>query len=325
MNTNIMQPYMSMLKDIRDNGFDELNQRTGIVCRFLPGYQVQFDLSTGEFPLLTERQLFPKGMIGELLGFFRGYTNAADFRALGCNLWNANANHSPAWLANPYRKGTDDLNRIYGVQWTDWKDRRIVSYNIKEVDRLKSLGYDVVFSDQYYDNVLLERSINQLENALRIILTNPSDRRIIISGWNVAELDMMALPPCHKDYTFIPVMKDNKLHLVMSIRSWDAYLGAPTNIITCSLFLSIMAKLSGYEPGTVTIQAANAHIYSNHLDVVDELLTRTPLSAPTLKISDNIRKVSIDEIPGVFTRIEPSDIVIENYQHHSRLDAPMAV
>lgn len=328
-----MKNYHDLLARVMEQGQDQFNTRTGKICRAVVGEQLTYNLADG-FPAITTKKLAFKAMKGELLGFFRGYDNAAHFRELGCGIWDDNANKTQAWLSNPYRKGTDNLGRIYGKQWTDWQDRRIaespgIAESPDERERLIGLGYQQTLHDQAAGQWLLTRSINQLENALAKLLTDPSDRRIIVSGWNVAELDMMALPPCHMDYRFVafdgPAPKAPKvLHVVMTIRSWDLFLGAPFNIGSTSLFLAIMARLAGMEAGTVTIQATNAHIYEDHYDAVHEQLTRNHFDSPTLLLADQIRPVSIGEISGAFARIEPDDISLDGYQSHSAIKAPMA-
>ena len=323
-----MENFHNMLADVLRNGEDQLNRRTGKRCRAKVGYQLQYDLAGG-FPAVTSKKLAFNGVKGELLGFFRGYTSAADFRALGCQVWNANANETSAWLANPNRRpGLDDLGRIYGAQWTDWRAyREVKSDDAPAVDRLFETGFSLVCDDG--ETAVFRKSINQLENALRTILTDPSDRRIIISGWNAGELDLMALPPCHMDYRFTVFEgldgRPGKLHVTMTIRSWDLFLGAPFNIASTSLFLAIMARLSGYEPGTVTIQATNAHIYEDHFEQVREQLSRGHFEPPQLVLSDRIKVVTdVADVTGTFARVEPEDIYLEGYQSHAAIKACMA-
>lgn len=317
-----MKNFHDLLRDVLDNGIDQFNTRTGRTCRALVGCQLQYDLRDG-FPAITTKQFAFKSMVGELLGFFRGYDNAADFRALGTKIWDQNANETQAWLDNPYRKGLDDLGRIYGKQWTDWRSyREVKSSDSVEVDRLFEAGYKLVCDDGQV--AVFRKNINQLESALKTLIANPSDRRIIVSGWNPGEIDQMALPPCHMDYRFVAFDNPKVLNVVMTIRSWDLFLGAPFNIAETALFLSIMARLAGYAPGVVTIQATNAHIYDTHFEQVREQLSREHFKAPSLVLSDNIRPVSLDEIPGAFTRTEPSDISLGGYQSHAAIKAPMA-
>ena len=316
-----MENYLDLIEKCCKEGIDVFNERTKKMCKVLVGAQLEFDLSNGDFPAVTTKKLAFKTMMGELLGFFRGYDNAADFRSLNCGIWNQNANETPAWLANPNRRGEDDLGRIYGKQWIDWKSYRVVT-GLKEV-KPELDDYRLEMYDQYNNKALYVRSINQLEKALHNIITNPYDRSIIVSAWNPGELDQMALPPCHLTYNFIPI--NDKLNVVMSIRSQDIFLGCPFNIASTALFLSIMAELSGYIPGKVIIQMANAHIYEDHQDAVKEQLNNPIFSSPQLMLSSNIKKVTLDEIPGVFTRITPEDIWLENYKHHNSIKAPMAI
>lgn len=322
-----MQNYHDLLKAAIDHGQDQFNVRTGKVCRVLVGCQLQYNLADG-FPAITTKKLAFNNMKGELLGFFRGYDNAADFRALGCTVWDQNANETKAWLENPYRRGQDDLGRVYGKQWIDWKAyREVPSGDSDEADRLFEADYQLVSDDGKVS--VFRKSINQLENALRKLMTDPSDRRIIVSGWNVAEFDMMALPPCHMDYRFVAFDGQTPdapkvLHVVMTIRSWDLFLGAPFNIASTSLFLAIMACLAGMLPGTVTIQATNAHLYEDHYEQVREQIARDHMAPPALHFSERIRPVTVDQIPGVFTRIEPDDISLVGYLSHAAIKAPMA-
>lgn len=218
-----MHNYHSLLRLTLEQGVDQLNTRTGKICRALVGQQLQYDLRDG-FPALTTRKLPFRNLVGELLGFFRGYDSAADFRALGCSFWDQNANETAAWLANPYRKGVDDLGRIYGKQWTDWKDSRVVNTPV-ERDLLLAQGFSQRMYDAEQGLYLLERKINQLEHALYKLIADPSDRRIIVSAWRPDEFDRMALAPCHVDYRFVAFENPKVLNVVMTIRSWDLFLG----------------------------------------------------------------------------------------------------
>lgn len=313
--------YLTLLQHLLDKGVYKPN-RTGVATYADVGHMLKYDLRHG-FPATTTKQLFFKAVKGELLGFFRGYDNAADFRDLGCKVWDQNANETPAWLQNPHRKGTDDLGRIYGVQWTRWRDTRVARSKEQAVE-MAAKGYEEVAYDPARQVWVFEREINQLETALRTLLTNPNDRRVIVSGWRVDELDQASLPPCHVAYQWV-AMPDNTLHMTMWQRSADTLLGMPFNQASCALFLSIMARLCGREAATVTIFTTDTHLYENHVDVAKEQLTRTLLPAPKLALSDRIARVErVEDIAGVFSRIEPEDIWLENYQHQGPLRAPMA-
>lgn len=329
-----MYAYHSLIREILMHGEDQRNERTGALCKVIVGTQIKFDLRKG-FPMLTARKIPFKSGLGELLAFFRGATSAAEFRALGCNFWDQNANETKAWLANPMREGVDDLGPIYGKQWVNWEDVKLIKDSAENSDKISylySLGYDYVGSyfkvrdvvNNEPDTIILRRNINQLEEVVRKIMTDPTDRRILFTGWNVGELDMMSLPPCHMTYTFTPMQASKTLHVTMSMRSADVYLGVPMNIVTTSTLLEIVARLTGYRAGTVTIQMTNTHLYENSFDAARELLDRFEHESPKLVMSDRVQPLlSVDQIPGVFTKIEPSDIWLENYEHGGVLSVPM--
>jgi len=314
-----LKNYHDLLANVIEHGIPQYNSRTKKTCYALVGQQLTFDMSEG-FPALTTRKLPFKNIVGELLGFFRGYDNAAKFRELGCNFWNKNANETETWLNSPYRKGEDDLGRIYGKQWTDWRDFRILPC-IGDVNEFCNKGYELLMFDSVNKQWLVGRSINQLTDALDKLINTPDDRRIVVSGWRPDEFDQMALPPCHMDYRF--VVTNNNLHVVMTIRSWDLFLGGPANIAETAMFLHIMSAFSGFIPGTVTIQATNAHIYEDHLEQTKELLTRDHFPAPKLIMSEKLQKVSTANY-SCFTNLEPADFSLGGYQCHLPIKADMA-
>lgn len=317
-----LQQYHGLLQKVLNEGELIYNKRTNYLCKVLIGEQLTFNIKNS-FPALTTRKLPFLNILGELLGFFRGVDNAKDFRDLGCNFWSDNANKTQSWLDNRHRKGADDLGRIYGVQWTSWSDK-VVTYDLEEVEQYKSEGYKLILSNGV--GYVLERNINQLERAVKTILTNPSDRRILIQGWNTGELDRMALPPCHVSYNFIPFEHLKVLNVVMSIRSADLFLGTPANIASTALFLEVMSRLTGYTPGKVIIQLANAHIYENHYEQVEKLLTRGHFVSPRLILGNNIRMIEdLRDIPGCFTRINVEDFKLVDYVHHEPISAVMAI
>lgn len=288
-----MHNYLALLQDVLDNGSRQAN-RTGVDAISLPGAMLKFDLAEG-FPAMTTKRLAFKAVVGELVGFLRGYDNAADFRALDCRIWDQNANENVQWLANPHRKGTDDLGRIYGVQWRRWR------------------GADGV-------------EVDQVMNALHTIHGRPTDRRIIVNAWRPDEFNQMALPPCHVLYQFIVNVERRELNLCMYQRSCDLFLGVPFNAASASLFLAIMARLTGYTPRHFTHFLADAHIYVNHIDQVQEQLSRKPGKLPTLEISDRIPHFDAANFdPSWIDRIEPGDFALRDYQPQAAIKAPMAV
>lgn len=185
----------------------------------IPGAMMQFDLSDG-FPMVTTRSVPFKPIFGELLGFCRGLTNAADFRALGAKIWDKNANEDGVnlkgevvpnlWLRNKKRKGTDDLGRIYGAQWRDWNG---------PVERLDA---DPLYQDGQKMQFMAEveyKKIDQLWNAIQQIKVNPTNRRIIVNAWRPDEFEQMALPPCHVMHQYLVDTVHKKLHMTMYQRS----------------------------------------------------------------------------------------------------------
>lgn len=323
-----MKEYFSLVKNILANGSWQ-NNRTGIPTISLPGQTLRFDLQKG-FPAITTRKLAFKTGVGEMIGFLRASRSAADFRALGCKVWDQNANENEQWLSNPYRDGHDDLGGVYGVQWRNWKTyKEIPAAKEAQLTDALSKGY-VEISRHIEDNqeiVVLKKTIDQVRECLDKVMYNPTDRRILFHAWNPAELDAMALPPCHLLYNFSCNADKKELSLTLDIRSNDVFLGQPLNIAEAACLLTLFARLTGNTPRYLTLMIADAHIYENHLPMIEEQLSREPLQLPRLVISDRVpefAKTGVYE-PGWLDKIEPSDFILEGYEHHPPLTAPMAV
>lgn len=299
-----MNSYHSLLLKVLSDGTRQAN-RTGIDTLSIPGAMLQFDLTEG-FPAITTKKLFFGAVVGELLGFIRGYSNAKHFRDLGCNVWDQNANdpglpHAPnRWLSNPNRKGTDDLGRIYGKQWTDWR---------------------CAAEDYGTDGSPSARFMNQLKIALDVIENDPTSRRIVVSAWRPDEFDQMALPPCHVMFQFLVNVEKRELNLCWYQRSVDLFLGCPFNIASYALLLELVAKCTGYTAKTLTGFFADTHIYVNHIDQVKTQLSRTPYDPPSLALSFKKRATPYETLCAV----EPSDVALVGYECHSAIKATMAV
>lgn len=284
-----MKSYLDICQYVLTNGTRQKN-RTGIDTFMVPGQMFQHDMSTG-FPAMTTKKLAFNQVKGELLGFLQGCDNVQDFQALGCNVWDANAS-ADYWLNSPAYKDVDQegyLGRIYGVQWREWKKGR-----------------------PYYDEV------DQISRLVREIRKNPTSRRLLVTAWNPAELDQMALPPCHYAWQVIIEQETGKMHLFWNQRSCDLFLGVPFNIASYALLLSLLAKITGYTPGTLTGFLADVHIYENHLEQVREQLSRTPTTLPTLELE------GVDSETELWY-IEPSQIKLKDYTPQAQIKAPMAV
>lgn len=323
-----MQQYLDLVRTILDTGTWQEN-RTGIRTISVPGAMMRFDLQQG-FPAITTRKLAFKAAVGELVGFLRASRSAADFRALGCKVWDQNANENAQWLANPYRTGTDDLGDVYGVQWRAWP-----AYKVVDADQAAQLadalqrGYAVVtrFIEGGREQVLLYKAVDQLRQCLDTIIANPTDRRILFHGWNWAQLDQMALPPCHLLYQFLPNVARREINLCLYIRSNDVGLGTGFNLAEGAALLHLVGRLTGYTPRWFTYFIGDAHIYENHLEMLHEQLRREPLPAPQLVLSERIpdyAKTGRYE-PEWLEKVEPSDFQLVGYRHHPPLTAPMAV
>lgn len=320
-----MKQYLDLVRTVFEQGSWQTN-RTGIRTLSLPGAAMRFDLSQG-FPAVTTKKLAFKSAIGELVGFLRGYRSAAEFRALGCKVWDQNANENAAWLANPYRLGDDDLGPVYGVQWRNWPAFKALpaSANAQIEDAL-ARGY-VRIADTADGRVVLYKAVDQLRQCLDTIVNNPSDRRIIFHGWNWAQLEEMALPPCHLLYQFLPNAGTREISLCLYIRSNDLGLGTPFNLTEGAALLHLVGRLTGYEPKWFSYFIGDAHVYENHLPMLQEQLTREPLPAPRLLLSDRIPDYAAtgQYQPEWLERVEPGDFSLQGYRHHAHLTAPMAV
>lgn len=323
-----MKQYLDLVKFVLENGTWQEN-RTGIKTISIPGAMMRFDLREG-FPAVTTKKLAFKTAIGELVGFLRGSRNAAEFRALDCKVWDQNANNNTQWLANPYREQDDDLGSIYGVQWRAWPAYKLVeATKLGQIEDAISRGYCRLgaISENNIEKVLLYKAIDQLQQCLETIINNPSDRRILFHGWNCAQIEEMALPPCHLLYQFLPNGVTREISLCVYIRSNDLGLGAPFNMAEGAALLHLVGRLTGYTPRWFTYFIGDAHIYENHVDMLQKQLMRTSYSAPKLVLSNRIPDyvVTGKYEPEWLEKVEPSDFWLEDYQHHTSLSAPMAI
>lgn len=283
-----MQQYEDTLKYILENG-QVREDRTGEGTISIFGHQFRFDLSQG-FPAVTTKKLAWKSMVSELLWFIEG---SGDERRLAEILHGTrDSQKNTIWTDNanaPYWKPKanydGDLGRVYGVQWRSWKT---------------SEGEE----------------IDQLSKLIHRIKTDPYSRRLILTAWNVGDIENnnMALPPCHTFSQFY--VNKGKLSCQMYQRSADFFLGVPFNIASYALFTHMLAQVCDLEVGEFVHTFGDAHIYLNHVDAVKEQLSRTPYELPTLRLNPDIKDIN---------QFTMNDIVLENYQSHPTIKAPMAV
>jgi thymidylate synthase len=323
-----MQQYQQLIQTVLDQGSWQDN-RTGIRTLSVPGAMMRFDLKDG-FPAVTTKKLAFKSVVGELCAFLRASRSAADFRALGCKVWDQNANENKQWLENPYREGLDDLGPVYGVQWRQWPGYKLLdaSEGAQIADALRN-GFRQVapLEENGVKKILLYKAIDQLRECLDTIMNNPGSRRILFHGWNPAVLDQVALPACHLLYQFIPNATTKELSLILYVRSNDIGLGTPFNIAEGAVLLALVARLTGYAPRWFSYFIGDAHIYENHMEMVQEQLKREPLALPRLVINERVPAFADTGKyePEWLEKIEPSDFTLEGYQHHAPITAPMAV
>ena len=309
------QQYLDLLKNVLENGEDR-SDRTGVGTRSLFGQQIKFDLSLG-FPALTTKQLFFKPCVAELLWFLEG---SSDERRLAeiqhgsrdqyyRTIWSGNA-YADYW--KPKARYEGDAGDIYGVQWRKWKKTTIKTSE-------DHLDHDDGSTTHFGAKVLVEE-IDQVKKIIDTIKTNPGDRRMILTAFNVGELDNMSLPPCHMIAQFyvsnLNNGKQKKLNCQVYIRSNDLFLGLPFNIASYALLVHMIAQVSNLEVGELIITIGDAHIYQNHIDQVKLQLTRVPYIMPTLLL-----KSTVNSIDG----FKMEDIGLACYQHHPAIKAPMAV
>ena len=302
--------YLDLLRDVLENGEDAID-RTGTGTRSLFGRQMRFDLSEA-FPAITTKTLAWRAVKGELLWFLEGSgsnerlaeitTGNRDARTI----WTDNA-EAPYW--KPKAAYAGDLGRVYGVQWRKWQStEHLTAPNEAEMHDDGSVSM--------WGANLLVKEIDQIARIVESLRTNPKDRRMILTAFNVGELDQMALPPCHMFAQFHVNMKTNKLNSQVYIRSNDLGLGAPFNIASYALLQHMLAQVSGRDVGELIITIGDAHIYSNHFDQVKEQLSRTPFAPPQLKINPEIKE--IDDF-------KMDDFALVGYKNHPAIKAPMAV
>ena len=305
--------YLDLMRRIWEHG-DERMDRTGTGTRAVFGAQIRFDLSGGAMPLLTTKRVFWKSATRELLWFLTGATSIRPLCAQGVEIWTD-------WPLERYRRETGediaraefsqrivedaafaaawgDLGPVYGKQWVDWP------------------VYEEAGADE--NGGLYRRretGVNQIAELVESLRNNPGSRRHIVEGWNVAELDAMALPPCHKTYQF-HVSSDGRLSGLLYQRSCDLGLGFAFNIWSLALLTRMLAQQCDLEPGEAVWMGADVHLYLNHAGLVEEQLARSPSGEAVLEIArrpDSIFDYAIE------------DFEVIGYAPQKHISAPVAV
>lgn len=291
--------YLALVQDIITNGDRVENERTGVGTLSVHGRTLRFDLSDGTVPLLTTKRVPWKSVAGELLWFLSGSSNIRPLLQEKVTIWSEwpHANYikktgstisvrefEAKILADAaFAEKWGDLGPVYGVQWRRWK------------------GSDGKVYDQ----------IGKLVHDLK---HNPGSRRLLFHAWNVAEVEQMALPPCHLLYQCH--VAEGRLSMSLYQRSCDTALGVPFNIASAAFLVHMLAQQTGLKPGSLFWVGHDVHLYLNHLDPIAGQLDRTPRSFP---------KLSFSRHPESLFNYKRSDFVIQGYEPDPSIKMEVAV
>jgi thymidylate synthase len=293
-----MKAYHELLQKILNEG-DEKSDRTGTGTRSLFGYQMRFDLSEG-FPLVTTKELHIKSIIQELIWFLAGDTNIKYLVDNGVGIWND-------WPYAKYRQSADFQNETMKEFVEKIKNDTIFAQKWGELGP--------VYGRQWRHWVGTDgKVVDQIVDLMHNLKHNPDSRRHIVSAWNPTEVDQMALPPCHSLFQFY--ISSGKLSCQLYQRSADVFLGVPFNIASYALLTEMIAHVLGLKAGDFVHSFGDVHLYNNHFEQTKEQLNRDLKPLPKLVFA---RKVN-----SIFD-FKYEDIIIENYQFHPKIKAPVAV
>jgi thymidylate synthase len=328
MNT-LDKQYQELLFDIIENGVDK-DTRNG-KTRSVFGRQIRHKMKDG-FPLLTTKKMYWKGIVTELIWFLRGDTNIKFLVDNNCHIWDGDAYKNYCEQQSrqlikgctyqefidkiktdgEFAKQWGELGPIYGKQWRSWK-----------------------FTDKFTNGeqiAYVNGKVDQITNLINDLKTNPDSRRLMVSAWNVGELDQMALPPCHFSFQCYSHENNGKryLSLAWNQRSVDVGLGLPFNVASYGLLLEIIAKEVGMIPYELIGNLGDCHIYNNHINGLKEQLTREPYPLPKLLCLDEYHylmdKELVGEIPFTekIEKFRPDFFEVGDYQFHPPIKLPLS-
>ncbi|WP_088838669.1 thymidylate synthase [Listeria sp. ILCC792] len=314
-----MKQYLDLEKYVLENGTQKGDRtRTGTISTF--GYQMRFNLQEG-FPILTTKRVPFRLVVSELLWFLHGDTNIRYLLQHNNNIWNE-------WAFERYVKSAD----YSGPDMTDFglranSDPKFNEVYQAEMEKFKAqILEDMSFAEKYGElgNIYGKQwrewktsngaTIDQLQEVIQMIKTNPNSRRLIVSAWNPEDVPNMALPPCHTLFQFF--VADGKLSCQLYQRSADIFLGVPFNIASYALLTHLIARETGLEVGEFVHTMGDAHLYNNHIEQVKEQLSRDTRPLPKLVLSDK---------PATIFDFDVADITLEGYDPHKMIKAPISV
>jgi len=281
-----MKQYHELLRHILNNGTRH-EDRTGVGTISAFGYQTRFDLREG-FPIVTTKRVPFRWVAEELFWFLSGDTNEKNLQARGVDIW---AEWATAEQTAKFGRDEGDLGPVYGYLW-------------------RSFGGGYPKMD----------GVDQIARLIREIETNPNSRRLIVTGWNPATCDDVALPPCHTLFQF-KIENGKTLHCQLYQRSADAFLGVPFNISSYALLTHLVAYVCGLKAGEFIHTFGDLHIYQNHLEQVEKLLSREPLELPKLEFVD---AENLKRLEGLLN-FKYENLNLIGYQSHGKIAAPVAL
>ena len=282
-----MRQYLDLLQDILDNGVSH-DDRTGVGTLSVFGRQLRFKFSKDEFPIITTKRIAFRWIAEELLWFLSGNTNEKKLREKGIKIWREWA--TTEQVAKFGRK-EGDLGPVYGYLW-------------------RSFGGD-------YPEM---NGIDQIKRLIEMIQNNPNSRRLIVTGWDPAVCDKVALPPCHTLFQF-KVESEKILHCQLYQRSADVFLGVPYNITSYCLLTYLIAYVCDLEVGEFIHTFGDVHIYKNHIEQVKLQLSREPKTLPKLVVDEKHKGKGLDGLLSM----RYDDLNFQYYECHEKIDAEVAV
>lgn len=279
--------------------------RTGTGVSGFFGHQMRFNLAEG-FPLVTTKLVHFRSIVHELLWFLSGDTNIKYLKDNGVSIWDEWADEN------------GDLGPVYGKQWRSWPDVRVLDNTKPEPQRgmgnLMNTHTHVNPTSEDHDHCIMVREIDQIERLIHGLKTNPYGRRHIVSAWNPAEVDDMALPPCHCLFQFH--VHEGVLSCQLYQRSADVFLGVPFNIASYALLTHMVAHVCGYKVGDFIWTGGDCHLYDNHREQAFTQLGRTPMPLPTLHLDFGVKDIFDFKFHNIH---------LEGYSSWPALRAPVAV